>query len=125
MFGLDSKGSFKNAEKFLRNLSDGRIFDLLESYGDIGVRALDESTPEDTGLTADAWQFEVTRDEDIYKITWYNTHLINGTPLVILLQYGHGTGTGGYVEGRDYINPAMRPIFDQILDDVRKAVTIT
>jgi hypothetical protein len=88
----------------------------------MGVNALANSTPVETGLTARSWQYRIVKDRRGPTIEWYNTNQVNGTPVAILIQYGHGTGTGGYVAGRDYINPAMRPIFDTIADEVWRRV---
>lgn len=116
-------GSFGNTNSFLKKVSDGSIFRTLEHYGQMGVDALALHTPVDSGLTASMWRYKVSRSRNTYSITWYNGNTAAGTPVAILLQYGHATGTGGYVQGRDYINPAMQPLFDQIAADVWKAVT--
>jgi hypothetical protein len=104
-------------------MSRGDIFRSLEQYAQEGVDALSAATPVDSNLTATSWGYEIKRSGRSYSITWTNTNIVNGTPIAILLQYGHGTGTGGYVRGRDYINPALKPIFDKIADNVWKAVT--
>jgi hypothetical protein len=116
-------GSFANTQRFLQRLSKGDIFALLNKYGPIGVRALASATPNETGETANSWSYEIRQEKGTHQIIWKNSHVISGVNIAIILQYGHGTGTGGYVQGRDYINPAMRPIFDQILADVRRVVT--
>ena len=123
MFTISSKGSFKNTEKFLQSMSKGDIFRSLDKYGQEGVAALSAATPAESGATAAAWSYEVTKGRGQYSISWTNGHIVGGVPVVILLQYGHGTGTGGYVQGRDFINPALKTIFDKIADDVWKAVT--
>ncbi len=123
MFTISSKGSFKNTEKFLQTMSKGDIFRSLDKYGQEGVAALSAATPAESGATAAAWSYEVTKGRGQYSISWTNGHIVGGVPVVILLQYGHGTGTGGYVQGRDFINPALKPIFDRIASDVWKAVT--
>jgi hypothetical protein len=89
----------------------------------MGVNALSAATPEDSGETANSWYYEIVRDGKYWSIIWGNTHIEQGRPIAVLLQYGHGTRTGGYVEGRDYINPALQPIFDQIATEAWKAVT--
>lgn len=89
----------------------------------MGVDALSAATPVDSGETARSWTYQIVRSSGYFSIRWLNTNRSNGVPIAILLQYGHGTGTGGYVQGRDYINPAMKPIFDQIEAEVRKVVT--
>ena len=116
------KGSFKNTEKFLKYMTKGDIFKALNSYAAEGTRALSNSTPTLTGLTAASWTHEVIKSGKTYSIVWSNTNIITGTPLVIWLQYGHGTGTGGYVQGRDFINPAIKPVFDRIADKVWQEV---
>lgn len=98
------------------------IRSTLERYGAEGVRALASSTPVESGLTANSWAFEVRNSGNSWTIAWTNSNIVGGVPVAILLQYGHGTGTGGYVQGIDYINPAVRPIFDKIAEDVWKAV---
>lgn len=120
---FESSGSFANTEKFLKAMSKGDIFSALEQYGRRGVDALRSATPVESGLTAALWSYEVEKTGSAYSITWSNTHSVGGVNIAIILQYGHGTGTGGYVKGRDYINPAIKPIFDKIADDVWKEVT--
>lgn len=123
MFYLESKGSFDKTERYLRNLSKLNIDDILKSCGQQGVNALKIATPVDTGLTSQSWGFEVKRTSGAVEIVWTNSDVENGFPVAIMLQYGHGTGTGGYVQGIDYINPAMKPVFDKIAETVWKAVT--
>jgi hypothetical protein len=118
-----SSGSWDGTERFLRRISDGSIFRILDQYGREGVEALKAATPVDSSLTAQSWNYEVILTSSSASIVWTNVNVVDGTPVAILLQYGHGTGTGGYVQGRDYINPAIRPIFDRISNDVWKAVT--
>ena len=116
-------GSFDRTERFLKAMEKLDIMGVLNSYAAKGTAALRAHTPVDSGLTAASWSHRVEKSGRGYTIVWSNSHSIRGTNIAIILQYGHGTGTGGYVEGRDYINPAMRPIFDQIADDVWKVVT--
>lgn len=123
MIEFESSGSFDKTESFLTKMSKGDIFQALDKYGQMGVLALSGATPVDTGASAASWSYEVKRSVGSYSISWTNGHMVAGVPLVILLQYGHGTGTGGYVSGRDFINPAIRPVFDKIAEDVWKAVT--
>ena len=123
MFSLSSNGSFNNLENFLKKASKFDIQSVLEAGGAEGVNALASVTPTESGLAAHSWSYEVTKNSSGYTITWLNTDVENGFPVAIMLQYGYGTGTGGYVQGRDYINPALRPIFDKISSDVWKAVT--
>lgn len=123
MFELTSKGDFNKLRSFLNEAGRGIIFDDFNYYGQLGVDALSRATPVDTGRTASSWKYRVIRDRKGPSIEWYNTNDAGGKPVAILLQYGHGTGTGGYVQGRDYINPAIQPIFDRIAADVWKRVT--
>lgn len=119
---LTSSGSFDKTEKFLKRMRKGDIFGALGTQGRVGVMALERETPKDSGLTSTSWSYEVTRDGDIYSIHWFNDHVVDGVRVAILLQYGHATGTGGYVRGIDYINPALKPIFDKISADVWRVV---
>jgi hypothetical protein len=123
MITFESRGSFKKTESFLASLSKQSIPRTLEKYARQGVSALESSTPEESGLTATSWDYEITSSRGSYSIVWTNDNIVDGVPVAILLQYGHGTGTGGYVQGKDFINPAIKPIFDQIAQDVWKAVT--
>jgi len=95
----------------------------MNKCGEEGVYALANSTPSDSGLSADSWHYKVEKSGKSYSIAWYNSDVENGFPVAIMLQYGYGTGTGGYVQGQDYINPAIKPVFDKISNDVWKAVT--
>jgi hypothetical protein len=123
MITIESKGSFKKTESFLSAVSKQNLFRSLEKYGREGVSALESATPSESGLTATSWSYEITSSRGSHSITWSNSNLVDGIPVVILLQYGHGTGTGGYIKGQDFINPALKPIFDKIAQDVWKAVT--
>ena len=123
MIRFTSKGSFSNTEAFLKRLRSGEIYRELDRYGQMGVDALASATPVDSGLTSQSWRYTVIQKNGRYGVEWYNTNTNNGVNVAILLQYGHGTGTGGYVAGYDYINPAIRPIFDKIANDVWKKVT--
>jgi len=118
-----SRGSFSKTESFLRNAPKKNIRAVLESHGQAGVRALASATPRDSGIAANSWYYEVVRTRNGWKIVWSNSDIEGGFPVAVMLQYGHATGTGGWVEGRDYINPALKPIFDQIADNAWKAVT--
>lgn len=119
---IESLGSLKNTMSFLDRLSRGDIFNDLERFGQMGVDALANATPRASGETAQSWGYEIIRSKGSVRIEWYNTNVNQGSNIAILIQYGHGTGTGGYVAGVDYINPAIRPIFDQIIADVWKKV---
>ena len=116
------KGSFKNSEKFfegIKKLLPQKINSILNEYGRQGVAALQSVTPKDSGTTSDSWSYSLIP----MGIVWSNSNATNeGTPIAILLQYGHGTRNGGRVQGRDYINPAVRPIFDKIADACWKEV---
>lgn len=108
------KGNFKKTRKFLKRCSNLQLDDLLDQYGKEGVEALARATPKDTGKTAASWNYAVHKSDGRITITWSNSNIVNGVPIAVILQYGHGTRNGGYVEGVDYINPAMRPIFERI-----------
>lgn len=115
-------GSFDRTFAFLRKMLNNEAYAALESYAQEGVDALKSFTPVDTGITADSWTYEIV-DESNLQIIWSNTHVNDGVNIAIILQFGHGTGTGGYVAGRDYINPALQPVFDKIAENVWRAVT--
>jgi hypothetical protein len=123
LISFKHKGSFGNAEKFLNRAKRPNIRFILERYAVQGVTQLTQATPKDTSNTAHAWRSEITTGRDGYRIYWTNSNIVDGVPLVILLQYGHGTRGGTFVEGRDFINPAMRPIFDNLAEDLWKEVT--
>lgn len=116
-------GSFKNVESFLERMAKEQMFSNLESYAREGVAALARATPVDSGLTADSWTYEIVNKRGQHQIIFHNTNVVSGVPVAVLIQYGHGTGTGGYVDGRDYINPVILPLFEKIANDVWKAVT--
>jgi hypothetical protein len=121
---FSSSGSFDNTEKFLNRMSKGDIFKSLDVYARKGVDALAAATPEESGQSAASWSYEIDKKGNTYTIYWTNNHVDKtGTPIVIMLQYGHATGTGGYVLGKDFINPAISPIFDEIAAAVWKEVT--
>lgn len=123
MIRMSSTGSFKNTEAFLRKMTTGDIYRSIVAGAEAGVRALADATPLESGLASDSWDYEIERSGKAVTIKWTNSDVENGFPVAIMLQLGYGTGTGGYVQGRDYINPAMKPIFDKIEADVWKAVT--
>jgi hypothetical protein len=120
---ITSTGSFSNTERFMAFLHGMSMKDVLAKYAQEGVDALAAATPVDSGITAESWSYEITGGSGNYEIAWTNSHQNEGVQIAVILQYGHGTGTGGYVAGRDYINPAIRPIFDRIADEVWKEVT--
>lgn len=123
MIKIRQKGDFSKVTKYLIKAKKGIRLRDLDKYGKQGVAALSSATPVDTGLTASSWYYKIERDNSTISITFLNSNVQNGIPIAVILQYGHGTGTGGWVQGRDYINPALRPIFDKIADDAWKEVT--
>ena len=123
MISFDVSGDFRTTEDLLRKLSKLDVLELMRSFGEEGVAALSSATPTDTGLAAGSWSYDVQVSGGVYSISWTNTDVESDFPVALMLQYGYATGTGGYVQGRDYINPAMRPIFDRIANRVWKAVT--
>jgi len=122
MITITEKGSFSNVERWLRRLKEQQRLDILNKYGTLGVNALSNATPVESGLTAGSWSHSIISRPGYYSIRWHNSHIEDGIPIAVILQYGHGTGTGGYVQGRDYIMPAIRPIFDQIVAEAMKEV---
>lgn len=122
MISVTSGGSFNKTKAFLRHAKQQNIMSILHSQAAAGVAALSSATPQESGLASDSWGYEVVASGGGYSIYWTNNDIENGFPVAIMLQYGYGTGTGGYVQGRDYINPAMRPVFDKIAETVWKAV---
>jgi hypothetical protein len=123
MISFVTTRSGKRTEDSLRRLSQGDIFRALDGEARKGVSALAQASPKESGLASDSWGYEIERSGRAVTIKWTNNDVENGFPVAIMLQLGYGTGTGGYVQGRDYINPAMRPIFDSIANQVWKAVT--
>ena len=120
---VSSSGSWDDTENWLKRMASGSaIFDQLSHYGAAGVAALKAATPTESGETAEAWFYEVVKKRGSWSIVWGNNHVEDGRQIAVLLQYGHGTRTGGYVAGEDYINPALRPIFDQAVADGWKVV---
>lgn len=115
-------GSFKKTEAFLQRNKKMKL-NSLDKYGQEGVKALAAATPVDTGLTAASWYYEIERNDKTTSIVWKNSNVVDGTPIAIILQYGHATRNGGYVQGSEYINDALRPIFERIADSVWKEVT--
>ena len=120
---ITEKGSFNNTERYLRKLKDADRLRVLNKYGSLGVNALSNATPVESGETSEAWYFNVVQRPGYYSIRWYNHHVEDGVPIAVILQYGHGTRTGGYVQGRDYIMPAIRPIFDAMANEAWREVT--
>lgn len=122
MITLTTRGNFKNIEKFLNSMKSEKYFKILDTYGKQGVLALSNATPVDSGKTASSWDYEVKSYNGGCAIYWTNSNINKNVNIAIILQYGHGTRNGGYVVGRDYINPAIRPIFDKMADAVWREV---
>jgi hypothetical protein len=119
---VEQKGNWDKTSSFLKKMSSTDIFATLDQFGQAGVAALASATPAETGLTGQSWYYEIVRRPGYYSIRWRNSHVVDGRPIAILLQYGHATRQGGYVQGRDYIMPAIRPVFDQIDAEMRRVV---
>lgn len=116
---VGDKGDFKKTFKFLRAMKEKRFLKNLDKYGQMGVDALAAATPKRTGLTAESWTYDITDNGEQLIISWNNTNVQKGYyNVALMIQYGHGTGTGGWVEGIDYINPALKPVFNKIADAV-------
>lgn len=125
MIRFKHHGDFRHTEAFFSRIRRRSYIDILQKYGQAGVEALAASTPKDTGETASSWSYEIVQTRNGYSIFWNNSNVNQGVNIALILQYGHGTGTGGYVRGIDYINPAIRPIFDEIANAAWKEVTET
>ena len=125
MIVVKTKGNLKKTERFLNKMKSADVRRLLIKYGEAGVIALAQNTPVDSGLTASSWYYDVKIDktEGYASVTWKNSHVVKNTCIAIILQYGHGTRNGGYVQGRDYINPALKPIFDAMAEEAWREVT--
>lgn len=125
MIKIKCRGTYEKTEKFLKDAKDiNELRQIMEKYGREGVAALSADTPVDTGATASSWFFEIIQDRDGISLVFNNSNTTKtGIPIAILLQYGHGNGKGGYVQGRDFINPAIQPIFDRLADEAWKEVT--
>lgn len=116
MIKITKRGDFKKANSYFERLLEVAHLGILDKYGRIGVEALKAATPKDSGKTANSWRYEITHTRNKASITWLNSNVHKGYNVAILIQYGHGTGTGAYVKGTDYINPAMKHIFDEIAE---------
>lgn len=123
MIRFRSKGDFSKATRYFERLKEVAKVGILDKYGRAGVAALSSATPVESGLASSSWGYEIEHDRNSARIVFTNSNVENGFSVAIMLQYGHGTGTGGWVEGRDYINPAIQPIFDQIADEAWREVT--
>lgn len=119
MITFTQKGNFNKTDTFLKRLRKRDYISILEKYGEIGVNALAKATPKDTGETSESWEYTIEKKENQVKLIWKNTNVTaDGVPIVVFIQYGHVTRGGTYVEGRDFINPVMRPIFDKIAEEL-------
>jgi hypothetical protein len=123
MITFTESGDFKNTERYLEHLQRDDLASVLNKYGSLGVNALANATPVDSGLTSESWYYTIESKRGYYSIRWHNNNINEGESIAVLIQYGHGTRTGGYVQGRDYIMPAIRPIFDQIAAEAWREVT--
>lgn len=123
MVSFRQKGDFNNITRYLERAKKGIRISSLERFGREGVAALASATPLESGETANSWDYKIENQNGIVKIGFYNSNVVKGVPIAIILQYGHGTRNGGYVQGRDYINPAIQPVFDQIAEHAWKEVT--
>lgn len=125
MITFRQKGDFSKLNRYFERVKEVVNMGDLDKYGREGVAALASATPVDTGLTASSWSYKIIRNKGQARLEFHNSNIQNGVPIAVILQYGHGTGTGGWVEGRDYINPTVRPLFDKIADEAWKEVTKT
>lgn len=123
MIGIQHKGNFDNTERFFKKVKSGKLYDAIKPYAELGVIALAAATPKKTGKTASSWSYEIVQAGNTIKVYWKNDNVNKGYHIALLLQYGHGVKGGGYVVGRDYINPAMRPVLDEIANNVWKEIT--
>ena len=123
MISFRHKGDFSKLTRFLERAKEVVHLGCLDKYGREGVAALASATPVDTGLTADSWYYKITNDGQSAKVTFYNSNIQNGVPIALILQYGHGTRNGGWVQGRDYINPVVQPIFNKLANEAWREVT--
>lgn len=123
MINITQTGDFNTTEEYLARLSQPDLASVLDRYGEMGVNALSNATPVDSGLTAASWYYTIESRQGYYSIRWHNSNMQSGLSIAVLIQYGHGTRNGGYVQGRDYIMPAIQPIFDQIAEEAWKEVT--
>lgn len=122
MITFKQSGNFKKVTNYFERLKEGLSVGVLNKYGRMGVAALEAATPKDTGKTAESWSYEIENRAGRASISFHNSNIQNGVPIAVIIQYGHATGNGGYVEGRDYINPAIRPIFEKLAAEIWKEV---
>ena len=123
MITMKQSGSFAKTKNFLRRIRLNQELNWLEKYGEMGIQALAELTPKDTGLTAASWYYQIVRDEEGYALQFLNSNVKDYVPIAIIIQYGHATKSGSWVEGVDYVNPAIKPIFEEISNKIWKEVT--
>ena len=124
ILSIESKGDYEKTLSWLKRIKFEKLMGKLQEYGEQGVNALANATPRRTGLTASSWSYEIEQTPTTIKITWTNSNLAReAIPIALLIQLGHGTRTGGYVQGIDYINPALKPIFEEITNNVWKEIT--
>lgn len=122
MISFNQRGNFNKTEKFLKNATGINYMQILEKYAQEGVIALSNATPTDSGLTANSWGYKIVKNKRSMSIMWTNSNIQDGVPIAIILQYGHGTRNGGYVQGIDYINPALQPLFNKMADAIWREV---
>lgn len=122
MIVIKTSGDFGKTSKFLKEMAHKKFLKKIAAQAAIGTEALAQYTPKDSGLTAESWYAEIEETADTVTVYWKNSNIHNNFPVAIGLQFGHGTGTGGYVQGQDYINPALVPVFDQIRESIREEV---
>lgn len=122
MIRFEVSGGNKKLGRFLRDMKKQTYLQSLEGIAQAGVAALASTTPSSSGKTANSWSYSIEREAGKIVINWNNSNIVQGVPIALILQYGHGTGTGGYVQGRDYINPAIRPVFDRLANKAWEAI---
>lgn len=122
MISFRQKGDFSKLTRYFERIREAIKIGVLDKYGRAGVAALAAATPTDTGNTAESWYYEIEHRNGSVTLSFFNSNVNDGVPIAIILQYGHGTGTGGWVQGRDYINPALRPVFDKLAADAWREV---
>lgn len=120
---IKQRGDWKRTTEYLKKAQRIRFRNILEQYGSAGVLALSKATPKDTGLTASSWNYKLELTSKGYSLSWFNTNEVHGTPIVVLIMFGHGTGTGGYIPPRDFVNPAIQPVMDALTEEIMKEVS--
>lgn len=123
MISITNKGDFAKTFSFLNASTKIDISSIMDKYGKEGVSLLAKNTPIDSSKTSMSWTYKIDKTKGTTSINWYNTNVVNGVNIAIILQYGHGTQNGGYISGRDYINPALLPLFDRMTEEIWKEVT--